>query len=156
MFACSCRLQRHVPELIFGAVERRREIVEAVHRQQLHPRVLRASRRRDRTLVSAICCRPSGRLVLEVPVAADGGVIVGPVGQRRLVAEVAEQIVVQRADEGAGDGASLRIVIGAFADHVRLGADVARIDPADDLVTVAQQLAPEAVRTATRRFERRM
>ena len=41
--------------------------------------------------------------------------------------------IYESADESAGDRASLRIVIRTFADIVRFGPDITRIDSADDL-----------------------
>ena len=48
------------------------------------------------------------------------------------------------ATNSACDRAALRIVIGRLSDGVGFGADVARIDSANDLVAIAKQLAPEA------------
>ena len=115
------RLQRHVPELIFRAMERRREIVIAVHRQDLHARILPDGVGEIGAGVGDLLLAVR-RLVREFQLVRRRipRVIVRPVGERRFVAEVAEQIIVERADERAGNGASLRIVIGAFARRCRV------------------------------------
>src|SRR3954463_16277568 len=84
--------------------------------------------------------------MLEIPVVADPGVVVHPVTERRFVAEVAEQIVVDRAREGPGDCARLRIIARVLTGRVRLSPDEPRVDSADDLPPVAQQLTLETVR----------
>src|SRR5439155_5532229 len=84
-------------------------------------------------------------VVGELPLPANAGVIVDAVAQRRLVTEIAEQIVVDRPGEAAGDRARLRVVSRIGPDLLGLGTEIARIDAPDDLPTIAQQLAPEAL-----------
>ena len=124
-------------ELIFGAMERRCEIEHAIHRQDLHPWVLPHG---GRQIVAGVgdLLRSARRLMGQVPVVTDPSIIVGPIGERRLVTEIAEQIVVQSAVECAGYRGPLRIVVGSFADIVRFCAEVARVDSPDHLVAVAQ------------------
>ena len=132
-------------QVIFGAGKGRRHVIIAVERQYLEMavgahragQVQRGVRRRHRPAAAARCA------VALVPGRADLLVEIRAVAERRLVAERAEQIGIERRDIGAADRGVGRVKFGIGGAVVDIDADEAGIQPADGAAAVAHQLLAE-------------